>query len=354
MNQFRFRHLNKFKVGGTGSQLKLSVPAPLSPTGKIYRECPDTSCSPRLFQLGKSIDGARMTESHRSVVAREPGTDGTTCPYCGRAAADRDFIAGMDIEAIKERVAYEVQRDVEDWMKGLARDFNRRVSGAPLSVSMKVASRPRPKPLAIREDLLRDVTCSVCSRNYAVYAIGLFCPDCGAAQLAEHYAREIDLVRRQLDLVAHKQDADRELGYRLLGNAHEDVLTAFEATQKTVYRYLLRTRVPSRFEELCGRKTIRNAFQNVDRSRSLFSELGVDAHSSLSHEELQTLELNIQKRHVIGHNLSVIDDRYQALAADGQPGQTISLLREDVERFASITAAIVTKLHEQLPSPAAH
>lgn len=62
-----------------------------------------------------------------------------------------------------------------------------------------------------------------------MFAIALFCPDCGAPNLALHFARETELVGQQVDL-AESQDR-QELAYRLLGNAHEDVLTAFEATQ---------------------------------------------------------------------------------------------------------------------------
>src|SRR3989442_9231642 len=121
MNEFRFRHLEKYKLGGTDSEMQLSVPPPLSPSGKVYKECPNQDCSPRLFQLGKASEGATISESNRPLISREPGVDGTTCPYCGHAGEDRDFVAGEDIEAIRERVGYEVQRDVHDWLKDLAR-----------------------------------------------------------------------------------------------------------------------------------------------------------------------------------------------------------------------------------------
>jgi hypothetical protein len=58
--------------------------------------------------------------------------------------------------------------------------------------------------------------------------------------------------------------------------------------------------------------------------------------------------VNIQRRHVIGHNLSIADDRYQALASDIRPGQTINLLREDVEHFATAAERVVAKLDAEL------
>ena len=42
-------------------------------------------------------------------------------------------------------------------------------------------------------------------------------------------------MREQVELASKLAVEQSELAYRLLGNAHEDVLTAFEATLKTVY-----------------------------------------------------------------------------------------------------------------------
>jgi hypothetical protein len=44
-------------------------------------------------------------------------------------------------------------------------------------------------------------------------------------------------VREQVELAGNLGPERQELAYRLMGNAHEDVLTAFEATLKTVYLY---------------------------------------------------------------------------------------------------------------------
>ena len=111
--------------------------------------------------------------------------------------------------------------------------------------------------------------------------------------------------------IAEGQNAlgDVELGYRLVGNAHEDVLTAFEATLKAVYIHLTRLSEP-----VDARADVGNEFQNVERARKRFLELGINPFDGVSESDLILLMDCIQKRHVIGHNLGMTDGRYLSLS----------------------------------------
>src|SRR3989442_12964563 len=123
MNEFRFRHLEKYKLGGTDSEMQLSVPPPLSPSGKVYKECPNQDCSPRLFQLGKASEGATISGSNRPLISRESVVDGTTCPYCGHAGESLEFVTCEALEAIVERAGYSVHRYVHDMSTDPSRFF---------------------------------------------------------------------------------------------------------------------------------------------------------------------------------------------------------------------------------------
>lgn len=240
--------------------------------------------------------------------------------------------------------------DVHDWLADLARDFNRgQRRNSFLQVKMDVKSTPRPRPLVIREDLLRDLQCDICQRPYAVYALALFCPDCGAPNVALHFRREVSLVAEQVALADAQNLAGKsELAYRLMGNAHEDVLTAFEAALKAIYRYLVRQRLPHQAEELCSSRAIGNAFQNADRVKEKFGVLEIDPFEGISQDDLAQLRLNVEKRHVIGHNLGVADERYVELTRAEQPGETVRLIGEDIDRFAALCLGVVSSLEEQL------
>lgn len=353
MSDFRFRRLERHKVGGTARDMQLAIPLPKSLSGKIYRFCPLPDCEPNLFQLGEAPANQSIVPERINLIRRKPSTPGTTCPYCGNDGPDEGFTFRDDIQAAKDYIAWAAEQDAGDYLDKMARDFNmqmKRAMGGLSSLNMEVKRRRQPPPFTWREDLLRDLTCDTCGRRYGVYAIALFCPDCGARNLHVHFAREEELVKEQVKLAQQvERDGNRELAYRLLGNAHEDVLTVFETYLKTIYRFLLKRRLPEDAPKLSKKSAIGNRFQNIERGRSLFCNIGIDPYSQLTQENLDFLQLNIEKRHVVGHNLSMADEAYSQAASSEQPGQTVKLLADEIIRFAEVCGTVVTRLEEENP-----
>ena len=231
--------------------------------------------------------------------------------------------------------------DAADAIHGVFDDLARKFSGNKF-LTIKTGRRPSPNPAPrfARSDLLRELVCAECGRDYGVYAISLFCPDCGAPNIHLHFAREVALVREQVELAGNLASEQSELAYRLMGNAHEDVLTAFEATLKTVYLYKVASRPPDA-EEV---KPVGNAFQNIERGQKRFAEFNFDPFGSLSPDALAVLMLNIQKRHVIGHNLGVADAAFAERAADARLGETVPLVGSDILQFAEIGQMVVNHI----------
>lgn len=350
MKDLRFRQLERYRVGGTRDRMQLSLPAPKSPSGKIYQYSPNPDATPRLFLIGEAPEDRIITEEHRLRIRREPGPGQTVCPYSGHIAEDEAFTHADDIQAVKKHVLWMAENDVSSFLEDWAKDFNRKQPhGGFITMKMEHKSRRRPKPLAIREDLLRSLECNACSRAYGVYALALFCPDCGSPNVSLHFHREIELVQEQIaladDLDAHGRG---EIAYRIMGNAHEDVLTAFEATLKTVHAHIVRTHLPAQLEKLTGKKAVGNAFQNVERGREVFARIGLDPFDTLDADELDHIRLNIQKRHVLGHNLGMADEHYARFAEDHEPGETVTLIGEDIRRFAALCLRVVERVEDNL------
>ncbi|MDO8926525.1 MAG: hypothetical protein Q7U94_06400 [Sideroxyarcus sp.] len=347
----KFHRLNRYRTGGTSSNLKLSYPAPRTPNGRVYRFSPNEQAHPRHFVLGDVVADINVTDAFRARMKHDPRTTQTVCPYSGTIAEDDAFVHPDDVKAAVEMVRHDAVQDVQD---ALSEMFKNAFKGSSSNNSLiKVTasvkrSIPKPKPRFARQDLMRELVCDHCGRDYGVFAISLFCPDCGAPNLRLHFVREAELVDDQVSLAEEIAVDKEELAYRLLGNAHEDVLTAFEATLKTVYLH------GKSITSISPLPKVGNDFQNVEKALKRFEELRLNPFNSLTEDEMEELRLNIQKRHVIGHNLGVVDDKFAAHDNDAKVGETVILVGDDIRKFAAISQKVIDNLDTWLggsPSP---
>jgi hypothetical protein len=237
-------------------------------------------------------------------------------------------------------------QDMADRLQGIADDFNRTAGRNPLlPMSMTIERGSLTPPSPWREDLLRALTCDLCGRSYGVYAIALFCPDCGGRNVHVHFAREVKLIEKHVKLseeVATRRD--EELSYRILGNAYEDVLTALEAYLKTLFLFLAKRRTdPATLEGLNKKARQGNPFQTVGRATELYAQISIDPFSALSPQDREFLILHIEKRHVIGHSLGLADEKYLRTVRHEKEGENVRLLGADVRRFAQLAHQIVVE-----------
>jgi hypothetical protein len=317
----------------------------------VYRFSPNEQAHPRHFVLGDVVADIDVTEALRSRMKHDPRTKQTVCPYSGTVAEDQAFVHPDDVKAAVEMVKHDAVQDIQDALSEMLKNAFKGGSSSNSLIKVTASvkrSAPKPRPRFTRQDLMRELICDHCGRDYGVFAIGLFCPDCGAPNLRLHFVRETELVGDQVELAEAIEGDKEELAYRLLGNAHEDVLTAFEATLKTVY---LHGKSSANSNPL---PKVGNDFQNVDKAFKRFEELGLNPFSGLTEDEMDTLRLNIQKRHVIGHNLGVVDDKFATYENDAKVGETVNLVGEDIRQFAAISQKVIDNLDTWLggsPSP---
>jgi hypothetical protein len=337
----KFPRLNQYRTGGTNNNMKLGYPAPRTPNGRVYRFSPNEQAHPRHFVLGDVVADIDVTDALRSRMKHDPRTKQTVCPYSGTVAEDQVFVHPDDIKATVEMVKHDAVQDVEEALSEMLKNAFKGVSSnngfLKITASVK-RDTPKPRPRFARQDLMRELVCDHCGRDYGVFAIGLFCPDCGAPNLRLHFLRETELVSDQVALAEEIAGDKEELAYRLLGNAHEDVLTAFEATLKTVYQYGKSSAGSNPLPK------VGNDFQNVDKATKRFEEFGLNPFTGLSDEEMDALRLNIQKRHVIGHNLGVVDEKFASHENDAKVGETVNLVGEDINQFAALSQKVIDNL----------
>ncbi|MCH8990909.1 MAG: hypothetical protein IIA44_04045 [Acidobacteria bacterium] len=147
---------------------------------------------------------------------------------------------------------------------------------------------------------------------------------------------------------------DREVRWRLLGNAHEDVLTALETYLKVVYRFVVDQRYSGDERERLLKRGDGNAFQSQGRAAERYSDLGIELVRDLAESERRLLDVYVHTRHVIGHNLGLVDRRFAGRTERGQEGETVPLVVDDVQRFAAVARRIVAGLEDVTPELRQH
>ncbi len=322
--------------------MKLRIPVPKTPDERAYRYSPNAEAYPRHFVLGDRVQAIELDDRKLSRMMQPPGSRRTVCPYSGTIGADDEFNHPDDKKAVLKIVEHAFVEDVHAAVADMLSGVVRKSKGA---ITYKSSSRKAaPRPRFGRKDLMRLLVCDHCGRDYGVFAIGLYCPDCGAPNISLHFAREADLVSQQVDVAEGFEKGKDELAYRLLGNAHEDVLTAFEATLKTIYLHARIKGSPGASPP----KPVSNDFQNIEKGKRRFAELLIDPFGALNAPELDRLVLNIQKRHVIGHNLGVVDAKFAQTAGSAKIGETVKLVGTDIREFAALCHKVILWLDEWL------
>lgn len=335
---------------------ELHVTLPQTDSGKVQMGCPRGDCEPGRFFLGEA-PSPRPGTATSMPTRRKPGTNGVTCPYCGCDDSDEAFRHPDDAAYIDraidhgvEEVAHEIIGDLLDkHLTGPLKRLGRSSRRNGISVTVKTRPyrrRPKPPPRPPeRADLPRNVTCTVCAREYGVFAIALFCPDCGSPNVSVHFARERQLCEDELASATEASDPERML--RKLGNAHEDAVSATEAYLKAVHALIVRAREPNEADKKLAK--VGNAFQNIERGKKLFAAFGIDLYGRLSKEETEMLEASMAKRHVVTHNLGVVDKKHSERTGQGQVGELLSLTDAEVRQHLDLVERVIAGLESEVP-----
>ena len=292
---------NIFKEGGTlnitntgKDTYRASVDIPKDPTGRLGRECANEDCSPAYFKV---LPGTGITENHALGY----------CPYCRTSAPPEQFSTDEQVRYAKDMVLREAMDGVHGMLKsalGLGQNGRKKIGGGFLSIEMSLKPSPRPhvrRPF--EEEVRRDLICPHCGLDHSVYGLAIWCPDCGKDIFVSHIAAEVSVVRTMLtDVPRRRESLGRRIAAKDIENCLEDAVSIMEAVLRALTRRAL-------FEgEKAGEvdaffKRIGNAFQNVDRTRSILSEdFHIELGDALSVGALDSLKSTFEKRHPIAHN----------------------------------------------------
>jgi len=326
----------KYRSGRTldGNE-RFFIPIPFDEEGFIGRECPSTTCHPKYFKI-----------TSNSVAKGNADKNELFCPYCGHKDHVTQFITKDQKEWAISLVERDVVRSFTEMLEDTFRPLNSYREGGLLSIRVEVKPGYLPSVRHYAEKILkRIVNCDQCGGRYAVFGIALFCPYCGGGNIQVHIKTSADIILAFLDDEGRMtEEHGKEAGYHLLGNCVEDSVSLFEGFIKEIYSRRLSTKLPND-KYLDKMNSIKNSFQNLAKAEEIVRrDLGYSLLQSLSLGDRDFLETQFAKRHVITHNLGMVDPKYLEQVSSWQSsGEDVPLNSSEIRRMIHLIEDILIK-----------
>lgn len=325
-----------------------SVPLPLDEDGMVGRECPSDDCQPRYFKIAPRKENFNNNSQLGSTA--EIQEDTLFCPYCGYSANMQEYVTRDQLEWLKSMIIRDMARTVQNVFKGTF-GSNQTFHGGLFSISLtyKPGTLPSVRHYAEKK-LKRIIECDECGGRYAVYGVAVFCPHCGKGNLIVHLHRSVETVRALLDIKSDiEKVAGNEAGYQLLGNCLEDCVSLFEGFLRVIYSQALQKLVTDnvRLQKL---SELKNSFQNIARGENIIrNDIGWELFEGFSPIDRDFVEIQFAKRHVITHNLGLVDHRYQVQAQTWRrTGQDIEISLQEVSELLTLVETTLERAISKL------
>ncbi len=303
----------------------------------IGRECHNNSCVTKYFKIGMTFPD--------ELVAKYPQISDApiVCPYCGFGDYLNKFITEEQMEWFKSMMVHDIAKNFQDM---LSKTFGQSRPSARGFISVTTEYKPGRLP-GVRyyseEKLKRKVTCDKCKCHYAVYGISFQCPFCHEGNLQLHLERSAQTLATLINEAAIWIDKNPAVGEQMLGNALEDVITLFESFLKHLYGYKVKNTKGSDAQEAL--KKIGNSFQRLDGAADSYrDDFKYELFADISKSERDALELQFMKRHIITHNLGMVDSKFlEKTGLQLREGAEVELDKDEVREALDTVVKTVSK-----------
>lgn len=311
-------------IRNLGNQVRIELPT--DENGLISRECPNCQSVFKL-RLGTGLTGENLP---------------CHCPYCGTIADQKEFFTKDQIEYVKSiferKIDQAIQSDLKEWGRKIER--NTRNSLIKLKVSVK--SSYKPIHFYQEKQLETNITCDICSLEYAIFGVFAYCPDCGTHNSLQILQKNMELVQKEINM-ANGID-DNELSEYLIKDSLENLVSAFDGFGRATSLAF-----SSKSTDEIQAKEI--SFQNILSARNRIQTLfGIDFAATISETEWETIIRGFQKRHLFAHKMGVIDEEYvkRTNVPTTHLGRKVTISQDEVIELSRLLKIIGKDLYDKL------
>ena len=328
--------------------LTLNLSLPEDEDGYIDRECPGEQCE-GAFKVS-STDLQRLWTS--SVAF---------CAFCrNEAPPQKSWFTKAQAAYVEQLALQQLDRRLSSAMVRDAARQNARERSRPknkfidIGITMQVKCAPGQVliPPNASKILEQRFACEQCGFRWASLGASFFCHACGHNCVLTTFDMTMATVRETIaalpaicDLLSTSLGADtaENTARQLREDQFSRIVGAFECLSQALFNSLPNTDLHAHPG---------NVFQRVEDSSTLWcAATGSGFDSFLSPRQLVALKVGFQKRHVLGHNQGIVDQRNIDKSGDKtyQVGQRLVVKNEDVLDFVDLVETLTAGLRTLRP-----
>jgi hypothetical protein len=231
---------------------------------------------------------------------------------------------------------------LEPMLRNFERDLKRledATRGGFIQIKVESDRSPMMMPLNTYQEREVEtyVRCNHCGLEFEVYGVFANCPDCNTLNAAVVFDKSIEVSRKRIKI--GMTQGDPELQQAFLEDALSAGVSAFDGLGKA-----LQTHYPSMFKD--KRK---NLFQNLEAlGKCLTDSVGKSLSDIVGKESYDLLRKMFQVRHVMEHNMGVVDADCVKKVPDLAflEGRKYVLTQEEVGKFLSVVLEAGNRIFE--------
>lgn len=259
--------------------LNVSVTIPLDENGMMGREC--LECE-QYFKL-KPGTGLETDHCH--------------CPYCDYEGNADTFWTQAQLEYARsiamQQAFNKIVKPQLDKLTNSFKQLERNSRNSLIQFKIKTTGNNYRFPIKYysESELETNLTCDNCGLEFAIYGVFSNCPDCNKTNAFLIYEKSLEVINKKLEIFS-KPEIPEDIIEISLNSILTSAISAFDGLGKEL-RNIKPDHYPSK---------PRNLFQNIYVLNEKLNNLIADKHS-----DFNRLIKYFQIRHVIEHNMGVVD-----------------------------------------------